>query len=776
MKFIFIALLSYCTAAIAQVQNSGGLFINDSGQLHISGGNYIFGDLGQTKTSKIDTNHGVLSFGNSATWLNASISHFIDGYVRTYGTEAFIAPIGDSGFFAPIKIIPSSTEGVSASYFRKNSSEIGTELQTTIRAISTTEYWKVEGVPSKLTLSWRDSSAISNLLFTPSIDFLTIVGYNGSQWVEIPSYYDSTSFLGESSSLQAGSISSLSNVDLSNYQAYTIGSKQVASCYPLISSSGIIKTWNGSWSPDAPTINDPVIINANYTGNLSCFSIVLNANITLDNDHKLDVVDGFTGTAKVIMSSEASLLQRNSTATAPTIVLIKITNPMRRYDYVFLSSPINNTTTFFSNLLNPQNVAVDGNFGSRPQSAFEQLRTYNEAGLLPIDATPQNTPVGRGFSATVRKQEPYSLSNEDEAWYDEKKSIHIKTEGVANNGPIAVTVPANGWVRIGNPYPSPINAKKLLDAMGPNVRKTLYYWSFNSPRGSLSANSYNNSDFATFNYSGGVAACKDCEVPTGIIATMQSVLTKALTDKGETTFDLTNCLRDLNGNTNFYRKAKSSDRGSYRLNLTGSLKSFSQILVAYDPINGTKDFDNGYDAPRLTGSNSEINSLIEKSKYVIQTRAAFEYGDRVPLQIDKRVDESFKISLATVEGVFADTPIYLHDKTLGVYHNLSNGSYAFVQSTDDLYRFEIVYEVQLSTENFDKKETLAFINAKVFSAQAVENISEILLYDLTGRLIKTYSAINTKFFRQAFNEVKGFYIAKIKLESGKIITQKLLNN
>lgn len=768
------------SSVFAQLQNNGVIKIHDQGVMNIFSNAYNFGTTpAATSTSRTVSTHGVLAFGASATYSGASNTHFINGYARTYGTAPFVAPVGDAASYAPVKIVAATTNGVDAAYFRQSPSTISTAKSTDIRQLSSVEYWKIEGANSKISLSWSASSNVGNLALTPSTDYLTIVGFDGTQWVEIPSYTDSASFLGGSSSVTSGSLTSLGDVNVSSYSAFTIASKQIASCFPVVTSSGNTKTWNGStWSPNAPTINDPVIINAPFSGDLSCYSMVLNANYTLNDGNKLDVVDAITsnGTANVIMASEASLLQHNANAAAPTIVMTKITNPMRRFDYVFLSSPINSVANFFSDLHNPNKTAVEGGFGQQTYAAFYQLRTFDSAGLQAIDATVANTPLGRGFSATVDSQAPYSTAMTPGAWYNEKRTTTITTEGTANNGDIPVTVPYNGWVRIGNPYPSPINANKLLDAMGPNVRKTLYYWTFNSPRGNIAATSYNNADFATFNYSGGVAACQGCETPNGIIATMQSVLTKAISNTQATTFNLTNCLRDLNGNDNFFREAADGENGKFRLDLVGSENSFSQILVAYNATNGTLEFDNGYDSPRLAGISSELSSLIGTSKYAIQTRPGFTATDVVPLQLDKRTEETFSIALASSEGVFSTTPIYLHDKTLAVYHDLTTTSYPFVQTVDDALRFEVVYQLPLGVEEVASVSAFAFINQAVFSAQAQTMMSDIQLYDLSGRLIDTYSNVNATTLSGPFLHAQGVYVAKIKLDNGTIVTQKLINN
>lgn len=774
-----VALVVFCgqNLLFAQVQNNGTMYIHDSGQMHIGLSNYSFGVVpASTKTSRT-ANHGVLSFASGTAASGASDSHYVDGYVRTYGTQLFLAPTGENGIYAPAAVQPTGTTGVDVAYNSASPTTLGSGISSAVTAMSSSEYWNIKGSTTTLiTLTWRSSSNLS--LLASSLSDLMILGYNGTQWEIIPSTYDATSILGGASTIVSGSISSTSAVDLSTYTAFTLGAK---SCFPTVVSSNTVKTWNGSsWSPSAPGIEDPVVINGAFTGSFSAYSVELNADIALGNSNYLEVVDAFTGTGKVIMSSEASLVQRNAGAAAPSIEMTKITNPMRRYDYVFLSSPINNTTTYFSQLANKNNVAVNGQFGVRQFTAFQFYRTYNDAGTVAIDANPANTPVGRGFSASVLNQAPFASSTTVGAWYTEKYPIHIKTTGTTNNGNFPITVPVNGWARIGNPYPSAIDGEELLNAVGNNVRKTIYFWTFNTPRQTLQGLStdYTNADFAYWNYSGGTAVCVDCQVPSGIIATMQSVMVKSLNASvTPTTFNLTNCMRVTSGNTHFFKTADIKNR--YWLNLTGSSNSFSQILIAYNE-QATYDYDNGYDSPRITSTtSSSLSSLIGTSKCAIQTRPEFTDVDAVPLNVDKNLEETFSISLADKEGIFNTTGvnIYLHDKDLEVYHDLRTGPYNFVQSqTSDNTRFEVVYRSQaLGNPEHNTVKTIAMLNDHIMNIQSSQNMGKIEIYDMTGRLVESYNANNSTVFTQPFYHAQAVYIAKIQLDNGMVVSAKLIN-
>ena len=220
---LFVILFFKLNTLQAQVQNDGELYISDNSVFYAEGDNFNFG-TGSTTTTRTKLDYGILSFSKGASWSGANDLHFVDGYAQTQSNTAFILPIGQSGVYAPIQVIPSTSEGVDAAYFRSAPKAIGNTLDTSISSISSVEYWDISGmsVNAGISLSWRPSSAISDLT-SSSISNLTIVGWNGSKWVLIPSSVDKSSILGNTSSLDFGSISSNAAVDLKAYSAFSLG-------------------------------------------------------------------------------------------------------------------------------------------------------------------------------------------------------------------------------------------------------------------------------------------------------------------------------------------------------------------------------------------------------------------------------------------------------------------------------------------------------------------------------------------------------------------------
>jgi hypothetical protein len=181
-------------------------------------------------------------FLQGASWLNASDNAFIDGYATTYGTGAFTFPIGDNGKYRPAAVSASTTAApASAAYYGADpTTAITTALQggneialptgapfaitakaTGIASVTNKEYWDIKGTTAaKISLTWDATSSISTLT-SATLTKLTIVGWNGTQWVRIPSTVDATSIIGGASSLTAGSITTDAAITPNTYTVYS---------------------------------------------------------------------------------------------------------------------------------------------------------------------------------------------------------------------------------------------------------------------------------------------------------------------------------------------------------------------------------------------------------------------------------------------------------------------------------------------------------------------------------------------------------------------------
>jgi hypothetical protein len=219
-----LMLLTTINILNAQVKNNGIITIGDKGIFHIESGTFNFG-LGNITTSRSHLDHGTLSFSREALWEKATSINHVDGYVAS--SFDFMYPTGQAGIYAPIQVTSGNSEKIKAAYTRANPSQNRNTYTTSVAIISKLEFWNIDGVNSDNTISltWRNSSTIANFT-NAELSELTIVGWNGKSWVAIPSIADNNSILGEISSLESGSITSIPNFNLADFSIFTFGKKE----------------------------------------------------------------------------------------------------------------------------------------------------------------------------------------------------------------------------------------------------------------------------------------------------------------------------------------------------------------------------------------------------------------------------------------------------------------------------------------------------------------------------------------------------------------------
>lgn len=767
----------------AQVQNNGILHVAANSYLYINTGAVTFGSSSAT-TTNVSTPYsgtdGKIILGSASSFsTDGATPKFVRGYAETRNTTETLLAIGAGTTYAPVKVTSSAGTGVHATYINTAPlTAYGTTLDASVTAVANTEYWMIKGADAIVTLSWRASSGLSSYPFAD----VTIVGYKNGKWEAIPSVIDATSEFGGTSALNGtGSITSSSAVALSTYDALAIGRKGV-SCAELIASSGATKTWNGSWSPSAPTLADPVVISAPYAaGSFACNSITLNANVTLTGTQSLEIVNGASGTGKVIMSSEASLVQREKTAAAPAIELTKTTRPMKRFDYVYWGAPI--TADAFTQLNTAQAA------GATLANAFDAKYKYvagdtsTAGGWQALTAT---TP-GNGFITRVKEQAPLTTATAT-------ATIDVKFDGTANNGDVTVPVSfVNGTPTsarnnnlLANPYPSAIDADKFLTENSSLLDGVIYLWKAQTTNDGA-AQLYTIADYIAYTKAGTTAdlGTGTDNTFTGKIASGQGFKVKAL-GAGNALF--TNCMRVVGSNSQFYRindfatnTTETVDR--FKVNLQTANGIANQVLVAYLPQT-TLAYDYMYDAELYSVSPTKMYSVLDNDtkKLAINARPTFENTDEVTVGFTKETATNTQMSFNVVEkeGLFASnqTPIYLYDNQLSVYHDFATGPYVFnTTAQENNTRFKIVYQnALLGNDSFDNNLTIATLNDKVLKITSKVTIDEVKVFDMTGRLVLNVAAENQAVsFAADFNQAVGVYIVKVKLTNGQIVTSKLIN-
>ena len=193
---------------------------------------------------------GFVNFAEGSGWKNVDNDHHVDGYVRTLSSNPWVFPIGDNGRYRPVGITGGAN--TNAAYFAvdpslaRTSAVLGgdepilpttgpfptTSRNSQLMEVSKNEYWDINGqVPTKITLTYDDISEVYDLT-NANIYALTIVGWDGAQWVPIPSAIEKRSLDAESftlalaesaSTIVSGAISTDLAIIPNSYEVYSLG-------------------------------------------------------------------------------------------------------------------------------------------------------------------------------------------------------------------------------------------------------------------------------------------------------------------------------------------------------------------------------------------------------------------------------------------------------------------------------------------------------------------------------------------------------------------------
>lgn len=218
-------------------------------------------NLAGTGGTERATEQGHLSFLGNALWKSTADNAHVDNYLKPYMTIPFTFPIGNNAKYCPAAIsITSMINPANAAYLGVSASTGMTILKegnepilptggafstsskdVSISAVSNVEYWDINGASStKITLTWDENSAIGTLT-SNILSNLSIVGWDGTKWVKIPSTVDGTSILGGTSSVTAGSITTVTKLIPDLYNVYTLGSATVTSACVIGSAGPTLK-------------------------------------------------------------------------------------------------------------------------------------------------------------------------------------------------------------------------------------------------------------------------------------------------------------------------------------------------------------------------------------------------------------------------------------------------------------------------------------------------------------------------------------------------------
>jgi uncharacterized protein YaiE (UPF0345 family) len=227
-----------------------------------------------------------------------------------------------------------------------------------------------------------------------------------------------------------------------------------------------------------------------------------------------------------------------------------------------------------------------------------------------------------------------------------------------------------------------------------------------------------------------------------------------------------------NTGVSFFNK-NTANSGKYWLQMTNPANTYTTIAVTYGQ--GASNAFDAYDSNMMSIPNDAIYSTVSSNKLAIQGRADFVNTDVVVLGNKFAVAGSYTISLAKNEGLFANgQAIYLKDKQLNTYTDLTSQAYTFVSATGEFTnRFEVVYLPQgsLATAEVRKNDLKVYRDGEVFVVENTAKLDKISVFDAAVRLVKTLSPNANKAVIEI--STKGVYLFNITSQ-GKTQAKKVI--
>jgi hypothetical protein len=524
-----------------------------------------------------------------------------------------------------------------------------------------------------------------------------------------------------------------------------------------------------------------------------------------------------TGTGKVVVEKGGNFVQRcNEKIPAngvpyPNIEHTHQTRTIAPYDYVYWSSPIQEdvkptlTTAGMGRMFHWQSGAGGGwrNLSTTAAATFGAGKGFIawNAGTAPAAFAPKfvGTATNGEVNVAVTKQDVYP---------DESDAAALTTY---NNN-------YNNFALLGNPYACALDARDFLShPNNQHLGGTVYVWTSNTrlSNGNITgsgAGVYDAGDYATYTLTGGAAASNTPDYAYGQTSgTTYGNNASYIADSNRMIYSGSGffILVKQNGNAYFSNEMRSTTGNSKSsfgwalfkdgdkenavdkaeesriwLSVRNEEGAYRQLLLGYFE-KATEGFDNYYDGPLYSESQVNIyTKSVNGHALTIQARpeSLLDDNEAVPVVFETKLADDFKITVDLFEGKYRQKDIFLRDKKLNVYHDLSTGAYNFSSEAGKYEeRFELVTQnkpkvVEGPTGLAESPLNVSVSDNTITVTKPAHKIIAAEVFSIDGKLIGAYS-YTEPVDKAVINDIlktNSLIIIKATLEDGRKESKKVI--
>ncbi|MFV0140926.1 MULTISPECIES: hypothetical protein [Empedobacter] len=559
----------------------------------------------------------------------------------------------------------------------------------------------------------------------------------------------------------------LKNINGIDYSNYSINELEISTSNPINYigldaftwtevTSSLSTIWeNGVWSDGEPTATKNAILRESYPHNLTAKSLKFEANVVVPSGITYTVVNNVDNPSnQVVFEHGAYLMQQNDNAiNVGNISFKRQSKPIYRLETLDWSSPV-----FGQNILALSPKTLQNRFYRYDEFANNWVANINAADIFQ-----------KGEYIAFRAPNNFNIYGEGVS-----KIFEGTFTGIPNNGFVSRMLTKNnvGNNAVGNPYPSPIDLKKVISSNSAMLTiSKVFVWTHKKP---IVNGEFTGDNWIVYSdemgWSDPSITSTAIEVGQGFIVQAENKLQGPLPMQ----LFFNNSMRVTANEVVSY---KTIEDDKFWLSLKQNNEVLNSTLVGYKE-GSTKQYENTFDAEPMQVYPG-IYSMIDQKEMSIQGRGAeFDEKDQFDLAIKILTAGNYTISLAKTNGIFTQgQSIYLIDKELKKSIDLSKGNYNFLSGKGYFTnRFEIVYKnSSLNTSDLNETNKLnVYTENHTVHIQSTEKIKTIKVYNLEGSLVKNLSSLNTFETHFDLSTSTKIYIVWVECYDSSKISKKII--